>query len=123
MKNTPYADPMDPKYRNLAYVRYADNWIIGVRGSRKDAEVLLDKVVIHLRDKLKVNLNKSKITNIFKERVMFLGTSLIKSKVSASNEKQRFARLIRMEAPLPGIIHKLKMAGFIKRERSYPKFV
>lgn len=52
---TPASDPMDPSYRRLRYVRYADDFLIGIIGSRADACKIMDMVrdylgsVLHLR--------------------------------------------------------------------------
>ncbi len=39
---TPYNNPMDENYRRLKYVRYADDFLIGVIGSKEDA-ILIKK--------------------------------------------------------------------------------
>lgn len=55
----------ETSYKSLQYVRYADDFIVGVMGSRKDAEMLKENLTIFLRDKLKLTLSaeKTKITN------------------------------------------------------------
>ena len=37
-RQMPAYDPMDTEYKRLQYVRYADDWICGVIGSKADAE-------------------------------------------------------------------------------------
>ena len=38
LRTVPYGDPMDSSYKRIVYVRYADDFLIGVIGSKKDAE-------------------------------------------------------------------------------------
>ena len=74
------ADPFDPNFRRLKYVRYADDFLIGMIGSRAEAEELMAEV----RDYLSVNLKlktsdaKTKITNS-KDGTRFLGYDIVKS--------------------------------------------
>lgn len=51
--STPSRDQMDPNYRRIVYVRYADDFLIGVIGSKTDAE----QVKTDVGDFLKQNLN------------------------------------------------------------------
>lgn len=37
LKTIPYGDPMDEEYKRIVYVRYADDFLIGVIGSKADA--------------------------------------------------------------------------------------
>lgn len=95
-----------------------------MRGSRKDAVAVLRKVQEYLRDSLKltVNLEKSKITNLRRDRALFLGSYISRSHVTFSNRRQRFARLIRFEAPLAHITDKLTSAGFMINGVALPRF-
>jgi RNA-directed DNA polymerase len=67
-------DPQDPNYRRLKYVRYADDFLIGVNGSKADAEVLKTWLAEFLKTELQLELamDKTLITNA-KNRVRFLG--------------------------------------------------
>ena len=55
-------------YKTLQYVRYADDFLIGVIGSREDAEELKRDLTIFLSEKLKLTLSaeKTKITHTSK---------------------------------------------------------
>lgn len=59
----------------LYYVRYADDWLLGIWGSKKDAIKILEKIVIFFKEKLDLELSieKTKITHAGKEKVQFLG--------------------------------------------------
>ena len=74
MLKTPAKDPQDPDYRRLHYVRYADDWLVGVIGSKADAVELKRWVETYLREELQLELSAEKtlITNS-KQRVRFLG--------------------------------------------------
>lgn len=68
-------DYMDPNFKRIHYVRYADDWVILVAGSFKDAQIIKQRVGVFLRDKLALTLSdsKTKITNLRKETAKFLG--------------------------------------------------
>jgi len=56
-------------YRNLFYVRYADDFIIGVHGSKEDCQNIKTSLCNFLRDTLKLELSEEKtlITNSMEE--------------------------------------------------------
>lgn len=80
-RNTiPGSDFNDPSYKNIAYVRYADDFIIGIKGSYAEAKEIKEKVAAFLKTiRLNLNEEKTKIININKDRVLFLGTYLFRS--------------------------------------------
>jgi len=55
----------ETSYKSLQYVRYADDFLIGVIGSKADAEKLKQDLTVFLQDRLKLTLSaeKTKITN------------------------------------------------------------
>lgn len=59
------SDPFDANYKSLQYIRYADDFIIGVIGSKEDAEAIKSDLANYLREKLKLTLSaeKTKITH------------------------------------------------------------
>src|SRR5579862_7114887 len=67
-------DPFDPGYRHIRYVRYADDFLIGVAGPRKLAIEIRERVRVFLNTNLslKLNLEKTRITHI-SQKVPFLG--------------------------------------------------
>jgi group II intron reverse transcriptase/maturase len=74
-------------YKSLQYVRYADDFIVGVIGSREDAETLKRELAIFLQEKLKLTLSveKTVITNTAKS-ARFLGYDI---SVSRSQDIKR----------------------------------
>ncbi|MBV8399479.1 MAG: hypothetical protein JOZ17_12175 [Acetobacteraceae bacterium] len=75
MKQIPSLDPMDPAYRRLRYVRYADDWLLGFSGPRCEAEEIKREVAVFLRDSLKLELSETKtlITHARSQAARFLG--------------------------------------------------
>ena len=59
----------------IHYVRYADEWVIGVKGPYELAVKITEEVNIFLKDKLKLELSidKTKITHLGTEYAKFLG--------------------------------------------------
>ena len=64
-RNLPTHPLRETSYKSLQYVRYADDFLIGVVGSREDAERLKQDLAVFLKEKLGLTLSaeKTKITN------------------------------------------------------------
>ena len=56
----PAADSMDSNYRRLKYVRYADDFLIGVIGSKQDSQRIKADIKEYLESKLKLELSDEK---------------------------------------------------------------
>jgi group II intron reverse transcriptase/maturase len=79
MLSLPATDPQDPNFRRLSYVRYADDFLVGVIGSKADAQELKGWLSTYLKNELCLELSEEKtlITNA-KERVRFLGYDILR---------------------------------------------
>lgn len=53
LKTIPYGNPMDENYRRITYVRYADDFLIGIIGNKKDAE----KIKVDVGEFIKTGLH------------------------------------------------------------------
>lgn len=75
MRELAASDPMDPNFKRLKYVRYADDFVVLVIGSQEDATKLRSNIkkFLHKECKLDLNVEKTLITNIQKEGFKFLG--------------------------------------------------
>jgi group II intron reverse transcriptase/maturase len=71
----PCDDPMDPGYRRLKYLRYADDHILGFIGPKAEAEEIKGRLAAFLRETLGLELNQDKtlITHARSRRARFLG--------------------------------------------------
>ena len=56
----PYTDQMDEGYKRLRYVRYADDFLIGVIGSKSDSVQIREDIASFLAEKLKLTLSPTK---------------------------------------------------------------
>jgi len=65
IRSTPRGVAIDPSFKRLVYCRYADDWLIGVNGSKRDAERIKTDIKRFLNDKLNLELSdtKTKITH------------------------------------------------------------
>lgn len=116
----------DPDFKRLNYVRYADDWIIAIRGPYSEAKSILEKVSdFSASIGLKVSERKTKITDVRVEKALFLGTEIrIHRTYSRIGVKQRNpSNIPNLTAPKNRVIKKLKEAGFISKGRSTPKFL
>ena len=75
LRAIPYGDPMDPGYRRLKYVRYADDHILGFIGPKAEAEQIKARLAEFLRETLGLELNQQKtlITHARSQPARFLG--------------------------------------------------
>ena len=60
LRTIPYVDPMDDGYKRLVYVRYADDFLIGVIGSKVDAKQVKADVGQFIRQQLHLELSQDK---------------------------------------------------------------
>jgi Reverse transcriptase (RNA-dependent DNA polymerase) len=61
--------------KRLFYNRYADDWIVGLSGTKEDAESIKKDIINFLTTKLELTINetKTKITHVGKKRIQYLG--------------------------------------------------
>ncbi len=138
--SVPSKDPIDKNYRRLVYVRYADDFIIGVIRSAKEALEVKDKVNNFLASNLLLNVSptKNKLVRASKQKAKFLGvnvkvpiykepafstykrvrngkTQLVKAKTSQG--------VVKLKVDILTIIKKLNSAGFCsKLGKPSPRF-
>ena len=74
MLNTPASDSQDPNFRRMYFCRYADDWLIGIIGSKADAQMTREWLAEYLKTELHLELSPEKtiITHV-DDRVRFLG--------------------------------------------------
>lgn len=93
----PSVNRMDDGYRRLKYVRYADDFLLGVIGSKEDCKKIKDDIRAFLEQKLKLELSDEKtlITNA-KKPAKFLGYDVFvrKSNDMTKDKRGRKARFI-----------------------------
>ena len=77
MLNTP-SKKQDDSYIRIHYVRYADDFVIGLEASYEIAKTILEKVRTFISSSLSLNLNNTKtgITKYSEKRVKFLGYNI-----------------------------------------------
>jgi Type II intron maturase len=73
-KRLPASDPLDPHYRRLLYIRYADDYLIGIIGSKQEAQSVFNEVITFLNNTLKLEISEEKSgIHHAKEGTAFLG--------------------------------------------------
>ena len=73
-RTMPCKDPMDNNFKRLQYVRYCDDFIIGIIGSKEDANIVKEEIGQFIKNKLHLELSDEK-TLITKatDKARFLG--------------------------------------------------
>jgi hypothetical protein len=71
----PSRDPLDPNFRRLWYVRYADDTLLGLKGTKAEAMEIKEQLAQYLQSELKLELSDEKtlITHARDEVARFLG--------------------------------------------------
>ncbi len=74
-RDLPSQDPLDPDFRRLRYVRYADDILLGFAGPKAEAEEIKDRLAQFLQEDLKLELSETKtlITHARTSAARFLG--------------------------------------------------
>lgn len=128
MRKHPSGDPKDPNFIRINYVRYADDWVVGIIGSYQFAEEIRERIRDFLKSRLKLTLSEEKtiITNSRKDEAKFLGyrIRLGRSKVGDQKQKQSTngsrkiykrrstGMQIVLKAPMDELIKRLNKKGF-----------
>jgi len=112
----------DPNYGRVYYVRYVDDFILGITGSKQTCEIIRDEIKKFLAEKLLLTLNvdKSKITHSTKDKALFLGYQICCTPISKMrigyNVKDKLVkhntRTILL-APISRVLKRLKEKGFL----------
>ena len=130
MFKTPSKDPMDPNFRRIEYVRYADDFIIGVAGPHSLASFVRE--VVHQKLQalgLERNQVKMVITS-FSEGISFLGTEITRRKVAEKrivtarqggrNYSTRSTPRLQFHAPMTTLYARAKQSGLFKHDSNNP---
>lgn len=126
IRSLPSQDHNDPNSIRVSYVRYADDWIVGVTGPKELADTLRDRAKTFLWDELKLELSmeKTKVTNLRNDYIHFLGFSLTvpspkEAKVSNYTSGQfglkrraSHGANIKVNVPLDEVFKRLSERGF-----------
>lgn len=114
----PFSDEMDGNYKRMKYVRYADDFLIGIIGSKQDAQTIKDGLKSFLSEKLCLELSDEKtlITNA-KKTAKFLGYDIF---VRQSNlQKRRKTDGVLMRSFKSKIVLKLNKATIRRKLLDY----
>lgn len=85
----------DDEYKRLQYVRYADDFLIGVIGSKEDARSIKEKIKLFMREKLNLELSEEKtLITHGSDRAHFLGFDIHVRK-DATPQRNALGRLVR----------------------------
>jgi len=115
----PSVETNDPDYRRLKYVRYADDWLLGLTGSREEAEHLKEEVktFLHVELKLELSDEKTLITHARTQKARFLShdISAFQNDTRQTKGRRSINGLIRLGVP-PELL-KRKYQRYQKRDK------
>jgi len=121
LRSIPYGDPMDSEYRRIVYVRYADDFLIGVIGSKSDAEQIKTDVGAFIREHLHLELSDEKtLITHGNDFAQFLGYAITTSKVQnstrtkAGHTKRSYTGRILLYVPKEKWLKRLLSYGALK---------
>ena len=117
----PCFDPMDGNFKRLKYVRYADDFLIGIIGSKEDAVKIKDDIKRFLADRLALELSDEKTLVTHTEKpAKFLGyeVTVRKSNLQKRNKRGSLSRVygnkVRLKVTTEVIKKKLLELGVLK---------
>ena len=125
LRQLPSTDPMDDSYKRVRFVRYADDFLIGVIGSKALALRLKESIKNFLKSRLKLDLSEEKthITH-HDHRVPWLGFLIStankpmvgKARLANRTIRQRIPPLgVKVYADIKKVINRLAEKGYCDR--------
>ncbi|MEM9686432.1 MAG: reverse transcriptase domain-containing protein [Bacteroidota bacterium] len=131
-RKVPYGVGADPNYKRISYVRYADDFLVGIIGTKANAMDIRERIQKFLKVELNLDLNmeKTKISHHKEDTVRFLGYILSKSGRNAFSYSRKYhgvkrkVRVIRGGSPflkvdMEKVIARLHQKGFCRAD-GYP---
>lgn len=123
LRTMPSKEQNDPNFRRLRYIRYADDFLFGIIGSKKDAQEIKQKIGEFLKDSLKLELSEEKtlITNATQEAAKFLGYEIISQRCDTKLTKMESSGIPRRSINgaiglrLPRRVIKKKAAEYMRK--------
>ena len=124
----------DQNYKRLWFVRYADDFLIGIIGSRTDCIEIRSKIYDFLLNELKMtlNLDKTKITHARENAAHFLGTDIRLTPLNkrpfrlVTRGKQTYRTKTNtrplLYAPIKSLVNRLEAKGFAKHGGTPTRF-
>jgi group II intron reverse transcriptase/maturase len=115
-RSLPSADPQDPGYRRLRYIRYADDHLLGFAGPKAEAEQIRARLAAFLRDDLKLELSQEKtlITHARTGAARFLGYEItVQHNASKISHGRRAVNGV-IQLRVPTSVIKAKSAPYLK---------
>ena len=117
MLDIPATRDMDDMFKRLKYIRYADDFLIGVIGSKEECEIVKANITTFMREKLKLEMSQEKtlITNA-QEPAKFLGYEIMTRR---SMDHMRTRCGLQRRPWLGNIVLKVSYGTVLKRLQSY----
>lgn len=123
-KSIPCKDPMDTNFRRLQYVRYADDFIIGIIGEKSDAQKIKQEIGRYIADHLKLELSEEKtLVTKATDKAKFLGYEIRVTPQSNHTRKTKrgttarnYSGHVMLEVPTAAIQKKLMELHAMKVE-------
>lgn len=115
----PSVDLLDPDYRRLKFVRYADDWLLGLIGAKEDAEQIKQQVKLFLQEELKLELSDEKtfITHARTQPARFLSYHISASQDDTRQTKKKRTVNGTMHLRVPPDLLKKKCQKYQKKNK------
>ncbi len=122
LREIPSVDNLDPNFRRLRYIRYADDFLIGITGTKQEARDTMQTVRVFLRETLKLEVSEEKSgISYAKDGTGFLGYTVRTNGTPPNLHKmvlhghtvirRSAAHMTSLHAPMD------KLVSFVKRQR------
>lgn len=129
LRTIPQGLPIDPDFKRMMFIRYADDFVVLIEGSHDEAVYHRNLVKSFLLQNcgLTLNLDKTLITNLSDNNFQFLGAEIVKlisnpsfvhrirDSLGRKSKRRGYQRLL-IKAPLDNILGSLKKNGFIRQD-------
>ncbi len=119
-RTLPAGDPHDPNYRRLRYTRYADDFLLGVVGTRDEAQTIKAMIREFLRETLKLELSETKtlVTHATTQAARFLGYEIVNQqadhRITKSHRKATRSANGRIALRVPDDVRDAKCNRYMK---------